>query len=152
MIAERTYDIKLIRKIMTRPDILATVAEDHFSDTDYVPEVNGQCWLRMIVDGETIGLYTLHVRNCVPLEIHTGILHEYRKKYSHESIRKALRWIIDNAPEYQKVIAWVPEIYPNVKNFACRNGFRIEGVNLISFLKNGVLDNQWLLGITKAEI
>jgi RimJ/RimL family protein N-acetyltransferase len=148
----RTYDPTTIREVMTHPDIFATVAEDGQDPGDYKPDVQGSCWLRVSVDDETIGLYVLHAKNCVTLEIHTGILHEYRKEYSRESIRETLRWVVDNVPEYQKIIAWVPTIYPNVKNFALRNGFRVEGVNRNSFLKNGEIHDQWLLGITKDGI
>ena len=51
-----------------------------------------------------------------------------------------------------KVIAQVPFLYPNVKDFCLKNGFVVEGINRLSHQKDGVIVDQWLLGITRDEI
>jgi RimJ/RimL family protein N-acetyltransferase len=150
--AARTYDRRLVVSIMLHPEIFETIAEDGQNPNDFVPDVQGEIWLAMWADGEAVGLYHLHRRNAVLIEIHAQVLKAYRKEYSVATGEAALQWILDNLPECQKVIAWVPEIYPNVRSFTESQGFQIEGVNRKSYLKNGKLYDQTLLGITRSEI
>lgn len=147
----RTYDPMTIREVMTHPDMFATVAEDGQDPGDYTPDVQGSCWLAMRDDDELVALYQLQQRNAVTLEIHAQVLHQHRKEYSGATGKAALQWILDNT-DAEKVIAWVPEIYPNVRSFTESQGFQIEGVNRKSYLKNGKLHDQTLLGITRSEI
>ena len=151
MNVERTFDTELIKGIMSRADMWDTVAEDGQDPDDYAPDVNGECWLLLTVDDKPIGAYCVHQRNAVTLEIHAQVLPEFRKEHSTESGTKVLKWILDNT-ECQKVIAQIPAIYPNVKRFTESFGFQVEGENRMSYLKNGELHNQWLLGITREEI
>lgn len=149
--ATRTYDPLRVREFMTRPEIWATVAEDGQDPGDYVPDVRGEVWLVMQAEGELIGLYHLRRINAVTLEIHAQVALEYRKRYSEATGKAALRWILDNT-QIAKVIAWVPEIYPNVRDFTVSQGFQVEGANRKSYLKHEKLHDQTLLGITREEI
>ena len=148
----RTFDIELIKSIVTRDDVWATVAEDGQVKSEYMPDVNDECWLLMTDENTAIGLYNIHAHNAVTIEIHAHVLPEHRKQHSKETGRAALEWIYFNSPEYKKVIAQIPFIYKNVKNFTCGFGFKEEGVNRLSYLKNDVIVDQWLLGITRDEI
>ncbi len=125
------------------------VCEDGHKLEDFDPKPNENCWINI----DKVGMYNLHPDNSTTLEIHAFILPEKRKKHSIETGKQILKWILENAPEqYQKVIAQVPCIYPNVKDFCIYNGFKIEGVNRLSHKKNGKIVDQWLLGITRKEI
>lgn len=148
----RTYDAALIRSIMTRPDMWRTVAEDGQTVAEYHPDVTCVCWLRVEADGETVGLYSFNAHNSVTVEIHANILPEFRAVCSRESGLEALRWIYENAPEYKKIISQIPVIYENVKRFTLGFGFIVEGRNRASYLKNGALHDQWLLGVTRDEV
>ena len=59
---------------------------------------------------------------------------------------RACGW--DNTPA-QKLIANIPFDCENVKNFAEIMGFKIEGVNEDSIMKNGKVLSQWYLGLRK---
>ncbi len=125
------------------------VCEDGHTMDTFDPKVHANCWVKL----DEIGLYNLHPHNSSTLEIHAFILPEHREKHSEESGKEILRWILEKGPEqYEKVIAQVPFLYPNVKDFCIKNGFQIEGVNRLSHKKNGILYDQWLLGITRDEI
>jgi len=153
--AIRTYDDHLIKAIMTLPEMWATVAEDGQSPVLYEPNVEDEAWVLITKDGgeELIGAYRIHSHNSVTVEIHAQILPEHRKEHGKESGRTILKWILDNAdPDCQKVIAQIPEIYPNVINFTKGQGFKEEGVNRLSYKKNGIIVDQVLLGITRSEI
>jgi hypothetical protein len=148
----RTFDDEGLRRAMVDPDMWATVAEDGHDPANYKPDVVAECWLAMQVDGNVVAYYQLESRNTVTLEIHAQVLPEFRKEYSKATGEAALKWILENAPECQKVIAWVPSKYPNVRDFTLQFGFKVEGTNRKSYLKDGQLWDQWLLGITRGEI
>jgi len=150
--ADRIFDTDLIKAVITRDDMWATVAEDGQNKGDYLADVINECWIMITDDDELVGLYNLHVHNSITIEIHAHILPEHRKKYSKDSGRAALEWIYLNSPEYKKVIAQIPVIYENVKKFTCSFGFKEEGINRMSYLKNSVIVDQWMLGITREEI
>jgi len=150
--ATRIFSPLQVRRIMVWPSMWETVAEDGQKPEDFRPDVERDCWLSMTAGETEIGLYLLQQRNGVMVEIHAQVLPEYRKQYSKASGHAALQWILDNIPDCQKVIAWVPAIYQNVKDFTCSFGFQVEGVNRKSYLKHGELHDQWLLGILRSEI
>lgn len=147
----RTYDPQTVREIMIEPSMWATIAEDGQDPGEYSPDMKGTCWLVMRDGDELIALYALDQVNGVMLEIHAQVLHQHRKEYSGATGKAVLQWIVENT-DVAKIIAWVPEIYPNVRDFTVSQGFQIEGTNRKSYLKNGELHDQWLLGITRDEI
>lgn len=148
---KRTYDPRIVRELMTRPDMWETVAEDGQDPGDFDPDVTADCWLTVRAEGELVGLYCLDRVNSVTLEIHAQVLPECRKEYSDDTGRAVLQWILDNT-DTRKVIAWVPVIYPNVRKFTESQGFQVEGVSRKSYLKHGELHDLTLLGITRDEI
>lgn len=149
MIVERVYDPEVIKSVLLRPEIVATIAEDGIDPTRFEPDLR-ECWLGMYTD-ELVGLYRVHALNSVTVQIHAHVLPEHRKAHSLDTGRAALRWIHDHTP-YAKVVCEIPEVYPNVKDFAVKNGFRVEGLNRASYRKGGKVIDQWYLGITRDEI
>ena len=152
MKATRTYNTALVREIMLRPEIFATVAEDDADPADYQPDLVKSCWLVITDDdGELMAIYVFHRRNAVTYEAHPVVLPEHRKCYSDDTGRVALTWLLDNVIDCQKVTALVPALYPNARDFGLRMGFQIEGTNRKSYLKHAQLHDQWHLGITRQE-
>ena len=143
----RTWNKELIKSVVSQ--MWDHVCEDGHSLDAFDPKPNENCWVSI----EDIGMYNLHPHNSTTLEIHAFILPTKRKEHSKLTGQEILKWILDNAPkQYQKIIAQVPSIYPNVKDFCIKNGFQVEGVNRLSHKKNGEIVDQWLLGITREEI
>ena len=144
---KRTFDSALIKGIVSK--MWDCVCEDDHLLELFDPDVNANCWVKI----DDVGLYNLHPHNSSTLEIHAFILPEHRKAKSEESGKAILKWILEESPQqYQKVIAQVPFLYPNVKDFCIKNGFQIEGINRLSHKKNGEIVDQWFLGITRDEI
>lgn len=150
--AIRTYSALEVRRIMTYPSMWETVAEDGQDPATFQPDVDDEIWLSIRADDKPIGLYQLQKRNAVTVEIHANMLPKYRKRHSDASGKAALRWVREELPDIRKVIAWVPMLYMNVRAFCEKQGFRLEGTNRASYLKNGRLHDQYLLGITCSEI
>jgi RimJ/RimL family protein N-acetyltransferase len=152
MRVERTVDAELIHSIMTEPEMWATVAEDGQEPRFYSPEVYREAWLLMTVKDEPVAVYRLHAINGVTCEIHAQVIPKHRERYAHRTGLEALRWLYEEAPMYQKVVCWVPDVYPNVRAFSEKFGFKLEGTNRASYLKHGQLRDMWLLGMTRDEI
>lgn len=149
---ERTFNVDLIRAVVTEPRMWETVAEDNQEPTNYVPEVESECWLHVKDNMETIGLFQFKALNAITLEVHPYILPEYRGKIANEAGRMHLQWFADNATRYKKLVGSIPTIYKNVKLYTLMLGYREEGINKSSYLKNGEVHDQWYLGITRDEI
>lgn len=148
---EETKDYELIKSIVTEPRVWATVAEDGHDREAWEPDLS-QGWLvAKDEDGEIIGLYTVHAHNSITLEIHPFVLPEFRGAEAYQSGKEVLQWIKAKT-KYQKVVCSIPVIYRNVKLFAMRCGLKQEGVNRKSYLKHGIIHDQWMLGITRNEI
>ena len=152
MKVSRTYDIEMIKELITRDEIWSTIAEDGQVKENYSPKVEAECWLEVTVDDKVIALYNIHTKNCITVEFHAHVLPKYRKEYSRPSFVAAFRWIYENAPVYQKVVGQIPFCCENVKRFCENIGFKHEGVNRLSYLKNGEILDQWIMGITRDEI
>ncbi len=145
-------DIPTILSVLTDPDIFATISEDGIKPEDLKIDVDSQCWLAMVSSSKFLGLYNLKPLSGVCLDIHAHVLPEFRKEHSKETGRAALQWIYANAPKYHKVEARIPVCYKNVRDFTCSFGFKEEGLSRLSYRKNGMLHDQYLLGITRGEI
>lgn len=153
MIIERTRDIDLINTIMFNDDIFNVVSEDGTTKERQRFDVYNEYWLKVLVGNKLVGLYNLHHSNQSTLEAHVHILPEFRNEHSQNSIIKVYGWLIENCgDEIVKFIAKIPSIYPNVLKFCLINGFKHEGINRKSYLKNGNLHDIDMVGITREEI
>ena len=147
-------DEDLIKSIMFIPEIWAAVAEDDLDQDEYFIVPN-DLWLGVFVESELIGLFRFHVMNGVTLQMHIHILPEHRGKYAMKAAREMWKWFLSGAninKDFVKVTTSVPVIWPRVKKFSEINGFREEGLNRMSYKKNGIIMDQWMLGITTQEI
>lgn len=98
---------------------------------------------------DLMGCFILHKQNAVTLECHVQVLPEYRHM-SKDFGREVMKWAWDNTAA-QKIVAQIPVLYPNVRDFAKAMGFEIEGVNRASYLKHGQIHDQWYLGIQRED-
>lgn len=95
---------------------------------------------------EIKGLFMLVPQNAVTAEIHTCLL--LRGKEAFQAGRLLLDYLFS---KYQKAISYTPSTNKKALFYALRLGFKKEGVLTQSFLKNGDLLDQTLVGLTKGE-
>lgn len=150
IVTKRIYNKELIKSIIQMGEIWDCVAEDGQNKEDFDPDVENECWLLMNNEDAIVALYNLHGINGVTVQIHAHVVPEYRKEYSKQTGKAALDYIIENTG-YYKIIAVVPTLYNNVKKFCESFGFKEEGINRLSYQKNGGIVDQWLLGLTRCE-
>ena len=148
MLVERCYDVDVVRAILTHPAIYDRISEDGtLPREDYIPDLIGAAFVIGIVGADPIGLMIYNPISGIVWECHVQVLPEYRKEYASEFFKKALGWAFDMG--CRKIIAQIPFLYPDVKKFALKHGFEVEGVNRKSYLKNNVLHDQWYLGLVR---
>jgi len=145
MRAYRTLDAGLCIDVMK--SMWDDISEDGVES--YAPDVINEFWVEILLD-ETLGLYRIHQLTSVCYQIHAFILPEHRD-HAKESGRVILQWCLDYLT-FNKLIAEIPKKYENVYHFTKNQGFKDEGVNRQSFLKDGKLWDTWRLGILKEEI
>lgn len=151
MTAERTTDRALIERFVFNNVMWERSREDNTTKEMPQEHIDSYAVHFILVSegGSPIGLMMCHETLSHTLEIHIKI---EDRQYAIQAVWESLKWIVDNT-DYQKVVTWVPEIYPALRAF-CKNkfGFIEEGCNRKSFLKKGKMHNMYLYGLTRDEI
>lgn len=148
VLVARCYDCDVVRAILTHPDIYDRIAEDGTPlREDFIPSMIGAAYVVGIVGAEPIGIVMYHPINVITWECHVQVLPEYRAEFAKEFAQKAIQWAWDMG--VQKLVAQIPFLYPNVRDFGLNVGFEVEGINRKSYLKNGQLHDQWYMGLVR---
>ena len=100
-----------------------------------------------IVEETGSALLIGHWKNDVTIEVHINVIPEFRHN-AKEFAGLAVQWLWDNT-RCQKLVAEIPEIFPDVINFTKKFGFKPEGVNSLSYMRNGVLYDQYYFGLVR---
>jgi len=149
-VIERTFDADLIKSIVKRPDIWATIAPDGKEPDGWEPNLK-ECWLKVMHNEQIAGLFNYHVVEPDTLEVHPMILHEYRGTVALDAAKQSLRWIVENSP-YQAIKCLVPDLFRNVRLFAMQCGFVKTNKKYQIYPKNGKIYDMWELVITRSDI
>jgi hypothetical protein len=145
-------DAEFVRRIITHPDVYPGVTDDGSGPAEK--------WNRA---GEILSnpdIYALSPNpnalflylpiNSATTEVHTCILPDGRGREGVRAAKESIRWIFTQT-DFRKIISWVPSFNRAALVFARMAGLSREGINRMSFLKDGTLFDQHLLGITKEE-
>lgn len=148
---ERTWDRELVEAIITHPAIYGVISDDGAPDQSEcsIPNLN-RIYALLVEDGGVGGCYLVWPQNSFTLEIHTCLLPNCRGKKAAKAARLVLDWVFSNTA-CEKLITQVPAFNRAALIYARRAGLKDEGVNRASFKKDGVMHDQYLLGITRAE-
>jgi RimJ/RimL family protein N-acetyltransferase len=154
LVVHRTRDMDFVKLIGSHPDIYPFIIDDGCpsSPDDWLP-IDGDKRYYLIpwllhknIDPEPIGVAAYYARNHVLYEGHACLLPKYRHLMSHEIGSKCNQWMFDNTP-CQKVIGFVPVTKPNMYKIALKAGFEDEGLCKNSYLSDGRLIDQHIVGI-----
>ena len=138
-----TTDINLIVKcVMASWDMLT---DDGAVGKDlYFPPISDESsWYR----AEDFGVFLMVKQNMVTFEVHTCLLPNARGK-TVEIARDAIAYAWGHT-EARRLITSVPAFNPLALRLAKKAGMTVFGINPNSFLKNNVLHDVTLLGISK---
>lgn len=153
MIIEPTDDIEVIDSILKHPGIIESISGDLTIDeamSRQSPINNDWLYLKGVVDGVVVGLVVVHLTSQNWYQGHVQVLPEYRAEHAFTFGHDALEWIWGNTV-IPKLIALVPELYPNVKKFLDAQGFTQEGYITNSYKKNGRTYSNWLMSKNRGQ-
>lgn len=145
----RTTDIELIRQAMTHPKIYPHVSDDGSpAPEDYEPPLSDVMYfLAAYYAGQFLGVFLFHPHNHVCYEVHTCLLPD-AWGMAEVCGKAAVAWMFANTP-CQRVITNVPANNRLALRLSKAVGLEQFGLNERSFLKEGVLRDQIMLGISK---
>jgi RimJ/RimL family protein N-acetyltransferase len=144
----RTHDMELVRAILSHPAIWPHISDDSVTEPSPV-DLDGIFWL-LVDDGAPAGVFLLHAHNSACYEVHTCLLPRLWGAQAAQATMLCREWMFENTP-CQKLVTNVPADNLLALRFAKRCGMTQEGVNRKSFLKQGRLLDQHVLGLTKEE-
>ena len=144
--------MNFIKQFITAPEIWERASEDGIDKDEFNPSSDDLHLILKIKD-KIAGICMVKRINAITFHFHPYLLKPYRPYYWKEAHKKFFKWMMDNATSpLEKLVTSIPMCFPVVKNCAVNFGFKIEGVNRKSYIKNGEILDQWNLGMTKNEI
>ena len=157
----RTFDADVLRLFYHNPDIWGPMQCDgglnaEELDFDALVElselVGSQVFVTSSIEGELVGLFMFAMENSQCYSIHSAMLPKFwGKGVASACGLSACVWMVENT-SCLKIITLVPGFNNSALAMALRAGMSIEGVNRRSFLKDGILYDQTMLGFTKEEL
>lgn len=144
MIVEQTKDVERIRRILSDPWLADRITEDGAEGMEIPIDGN----VVYLVDDDDSGVFIIQQLGAIEAEIHINMTQEGRK-VATEFATECLRMIWTETG-LKKLVAQIPECYPDVIRFAEKMGLKREGVNEGSYLKGRLL-NKVYLGIKRPE-
>ncbi len=126
-------DFDLVREICFSKDLLHRLSDDFFDPDNYKPD---GLWLRCDRNSVCVGLVKVNIRSPLDLRVHIAIPKSNRN--SCLKIGKAFVSFLEaRKGGYVKLSTKVGEQYGNVVKFAERIGFTVDGLDKMSYQRDG---------------
>lgn len=145
---DRTHDMGLVRAVLAHPAIWPHIHDDGVKEP--APVDHASLYWMLVTNPDVAGVFLLHPHNTATYEVHTCLLPVIWGAQAKEAAQLCRAWMFTHTP-CQKLITHVPAYNAVALRFARQCGFTVEGLNRKSFLRNGVLLDQHVLGLTKEE-
>ena len=142
----------LIKGFMMKPEIYDRAAEDGGNKYPVFECSRKEAWLVVTNGSELIGVINILLENGVSAEFHPYLLVKHKRKI-YTVIKLFLEWYNNKMPpEIVKLNAQIPTYKTGLYKVAMRLGFTDEGRNRMSYKKNGIIYDRFMLGITREEM
>jgi RimJ/RimL family protein N-acetyltransferase len=142
-------DMAYIKKMVTHEKVWRWVSDDRSDISTYEPDES--CVYLGAFDGETAaGFFMVKPINGISLEIHTVISPDFWGE-GVRFAKEVIFWIFQNT-DFLKIVTFIPENNVSAIRLAINSGLSQEGVVKKSFLKNGIILDQFLFGVSKGDI
>lgn len=144
--------MEYIKEVMYSDEMWERCSNDYSVKSGAVEKM-GCIWLKCYRDGKAVGLATIRVYDEISVSIHIHIPKENRGRHTIEIGRDILKWVKEHAKgKLKKLTTSIPVIYKDVIRFAHYLGFKDEGINRKSIMKNGKLIDKLNLGLMIEDI
>lgn len=149
---ERTRDYALVRAIATHPRVWEHISDDATAPREqWQPAEHEAFWYVLVRDAdEDLGFFLLTPHNAVCWEIHTCLLPRAWGARARDAAAGIVAWLWANTPA-ERLVTTVPASNRLALRFALRAGMTEYGRNPSSYLKQGRLEDQILLGLSRPE-
>lgn len=153
MTFERIFDMDLIRRTMTHPQIWPHISDDGAPSLEgFEPPSHPSIWYVAVRSGsEFMGLWMFVPQSAVCFEVHTCLLPTAWGTFSRRAAVAVADWMWQQCVNLQRIVTSVPECNRLALRLAENSGMLRYGLNPMSYLKNGKLYGQILLGISREE-
>ncbi len=156
---EQTVDGREIGSIWLKDDIFERTADAKVKEAgkdvvqiilDRVEKDDDHIFLSVKAEDKLIGIVSTHPFRD-GYEIHPIILDEYRIKYAHVAIGRAIEWVYKHK-DTEIVYTQIPALYKAMLNFAMKRGFEV-----VEIIKGGRHHNNgnhydlWVLALEKSK-
>jgi len=125
VIIERTYNSKLVRSILSNPELLKRSLADNVKRFDPKKQTD-IIYLLVIKNDEIIGVNVIHrLNNDTCAQIHVNYLPEFWGTGLAEYTKITLDWVFE-CTDFKKVMCFAPEYYPEVEKHALQCGLKVD--------------------------
>jgi hypothetical protein len=144
-------DLDYIRSVLLDPEMWERCTDD-YADESIIDKAS--CiWLICYYYDAPMGLASVRSESSSVVNVHIYIPKSNRGLHTKLIGFEILRWIKMNAKSHiHKVNTKIPVIYKDVIRFAHSLGFKDEGIDRLSMMKNGVLIDRLNLGMSLGDI
>jgi RimJ/RimL family protein N-acetyltransferase len=143
---EWCHDPALIRRIMTHPKLYSWLTDDTAGPVSGFTPPMDFSYVLVKREGDILGLFAIHPRNSVCWEIHTALLPHCWGPLATRAYREGLAWLRATTP-CRKVIGNIRASNRLALRIAERAGLQRIGLNTKCVMKDGILQDQWILGM-----
>lgn len=142
-------DAERVNAILRDPAVWAHIADDFSTDPDTfdaAPLLAVDALYILMPDENSVFIF--NAWNTVCWEVHSNVLPASRGPKAVKLTSAVRDWMFQNT-KCRKIVTHVPVFNRPALALAIRSGMVREGVNRLSFLKDGVLHDQIILGLCK---
>lgn len=136
---------EVIENIILHPKVVNWLTDDKSKHYDVV--IHPQIYY--LVNEANTGVIRVDPMNSITCSLHMATLPELWG-HGHEFAQEALEWGFKNTL-YQKIVGIIPTYNERIIKLVKDLGFKQEGVLTKSFLKNWVLADQLIFGLSKGD-
>lgn len=147
MIIERTFDIEIINHVLKHPSVKEFVEDDFSQNVEY-PIHDGIYYLVARENDIIAGMFVVFPLNGVTVDAHSAVLPGFYGDKAREAGKLAISWVFENT-DYLKINGSTPIYNERALRFSEDIGFKKEGINKKSYIKNSKLYDQIYFGVER---
>ena len=148
---EICYSEQEIRSILIDDEELLNRSMNDCTDTN-ARLLHSGVWLKWVEDDEIQALCFFREESPYALDIHIHIPKQHRGKGTIKKGAEFLKWIVGRSKgSYIKFNTKIPVIYRDVILYAMKLGFKREGTDRMSIIKNNEVLDMAIMGCTFKE-
>jgi len=152
MVFERSFDYPLLNSLLTRPSIFPFLGDDFAPEIEDAEVIEDPAlwYILAKLNNTPIGFFLFQPRTPILWEFHTVMPLNAKAMVAMQCLLENNGWLWKNT-KCQRAETFVPSSNPIALRFGKRAGLKVFGVSPKSYLKEGILRDRILLGVSRPE-